>query len=195
MGRPSQTSVVPSWDALYELAAPQDGCFSAAQARDVGYSLPLLQYYLGRGRLQRVARGIFRLVHFPAGEHEDLVVLWLWSGREGVFSHETALSLHQLSDVMPATRHMTVPLSWEGRRVKLPDGIELHFAEVPASQTEWVGAVPVTAPLRTIEDCVAAHVSPERIGQAARQGVERGLFSSAAVKKVQGRRPAKARAR
>jgi predicted transcriptional regulator of viral defense system len=134
-------------------------------------------------------------VHFPAGEHEDLVVLWLWSGREGVFSHETALSLHQLSDVMPATRHMTVPLSWEGRRVKLPDGIELHFAEVPASQTEWVGAVPVTAPLRTIEDCVAAHVSPERIGQAARQGVERGLFSSAAVKKVQGRRPAKARAR
>jgi predicted transcriptional regulator of viral defense system len=194
VGRPSQTNVVPSWDALYELAAPQVGYFSAAQARDVGYSLPLLQYYLGRGRLQRVARGIFRLVHFPAGEHEDLVVLWLWSGREGVFSHETALALHELSDVMPATRHITVPLSWAHRRVKLPGGIELHFSELHASQTAWVGAIPVTAPLRTIEDCVAAHVSPEWIGQAARQGVERGLFSCAAVKKAQNRRAAKAKA-
>jgi predicted transcriptional regulator of viral defense system len=191
VGRPSQTSVAPSWDALYELAAPQAGYFSASQAREAGYSLPLLQYYFGRGRLQRVARGIFRLVHFPAGEHEDLVVLWLWSGRVGVFSHETALALHELSDVMPATRHMTVPPSWKRRRVRLPDGIELHFAQVPASQTEWVGAVPVTAPLRLIADCVAAHVSPEWIEQAARQGVERGLFSSAAVKKARGRRAAK----
>ncbi|MBL8678374.1 MAG: hypothetical protein JNK05_04380 [Myxococcales bacterium] len=193
MGRPSQTNVVPNWDALYEVAAPQDGYFSAAQAREVGYSLPLLQYYLGRGRLQRAARGIFRLVHFPAGEHEDLVVLWLWSGREGVLSHETALALHELSDAMPATRHITVPSAWEQRRVKVPDGVELHFANVPASQTEWVGAVPVTAPLRTIEDCVAEHVSPEWIEQAARQGVERGLFSSAAVKKARGRKSVKAR--
>jgi predicted transcriptional regulator of viral defense system len=195
MGRLSESSIVPSWDALYELAAPQDGCFSAAQARDAGYSLPLLQYYLGRGRLLRVGRGIFRLVHFPAGEHEDLVVLWLWSGRDGVFSHETALALHELSDVMPATRHMSVPARWKRRRVKVPEGLELHFADVAAEQTRWVGAVPVTAPLRTIEDCVAAHVSPEWIEQAARQGVERGLFSSAAVQKARGPRAAKARAR
>ena len=27
----------------------------------------------------RVRRGIYRLVHFPAGEHEELVMVWLWS--------------------------------------------------------------------------------------------------------------------
>jgi predicted transcriptional regulator of viral defense system len=152
LGCASQSNVAPRWDALYELAAPQGGCFSAAQARDGGDSLALLRYCLGRGRLPRAARGIFRRVHFPAGEHGDLVMLWLWSGREGVFSQETAISLHEGSDVLPPTRHMTVPRSWEGRRVKLPEGIERRFAEVSTWKTAWVGAVPVTAPLRTIED-------------------------------------------
>ncbi len=42
-------------------------------------------------------RGVYRLVHFPVGDHEDLTAVWLWSEREGVFSHETALALHDLS--------------------------------------------------------------------------------------------------
>jgi hypothetical protein len=37
-------------------------------------------------------------VHFPAGEHEEPVVVWLWSERQGVFSHQTALGLHGLSE-------------------------------------------------------------------------------------------------
>jgi len=49
-----------------------------------------------------VRRGVYRLEHFPAGEHEDLVALWLWTDRAGVFSHETALALHGLSDTLPS---------------------------------------------------------------------------------------------
>jgi predicted transcriptional regulator of viral defense system len=41
-------------------------------------------------------------VHFRASEHEELVTAWLWSERAGVMSHQTALSLHGLSDVLPA---------------------------------------------------------------------------------------------
>jgi hypothetical protein len=33
---------------------------------------------------------VYRIVHFPAGEHEDLTTIWLWSDGAGVFSHETA---------------------------------------------------------------------------------------------------------
>lgn len=41
----------------------------------------------------RVRRGVYRLVHFPAGEHEEMTALRLWSDQHGVFSHQTALAL------------------------------------------------------------------------------------------------------
>ncbi len=78
----------------------------------------------------RVRRGIYRLVHFPASEHEDLVVLWLWAEQAGVFSHETALALHDLSDALPGKVHLTVPASWRRRRLRVPAGLVLHFADV-----------------------------------------------------------------
>src|SRR3954468_5580521 len=107
----------PSWDKLYELAAAQGGYFARSQANAAGYSDPLLHYYVTRRRLERTARGLFRLVHFPPSDDEDLVAAWLWSGRQGVFSHETALRLHLLSDVLPSEKHLTVPLAWRRRRL------------------------------------------------------------------------------
>ena len=84
--------LTPSWDALYALAVGQVGHFTTAQAAEAGYSSPLLHKYLANGKVLRVRRGVYRLVHFPASEDEDLVVCWLWSDRQGVFSHETALA-------------------------------------------------------------------------------------------------------
>lgn len=166
----------PSWDQLYETAAVQEGLFSAEQAKAAGYSLPLLSHYLRAGKIGRVSRGIYRLVHFPPGEHEDLVAFWLWSGRESVFSHATALSLHQLSDVLPARVHLTLPLTWQKRRLKVPPLLVVHHADVPESDRAWFGAVPVTKPARTINDCAAANDLPDFIMQAIDQGHRRGLF-------------------
>ena len=80
----------PDWDRLYETAQSQEGHFTTEQGRDAGYSPQLLVKYLGSGKVRRVRRGVYRLKHFPPGQHEDLVVLWLWSGRSGILSHETA---------------------------------------------------------------------------------------------------------
>ena len=60
----------PSWDALYEVASAQEGLFTTVQAADAGYSPQLLQKHLHAGRLHRVRRGVYRLVHFPPGDHE-----------------------------------------------------------------------------------------------------------------------------
>lgn len=81
----------PDWNALFGVAQAQAGYFTTSQAAAAGYSPQLLRTYLANGKVMRVRRGIYRLVHFPAGEHEDLVMLWLWAERAGVFSHETAL--------------------------------------------------------------------------------------------------------
>src|SRR5438552_2033517 len=90
----------PSWDRLYETAAGQSGHVTTRQAADAGYSPQLLIKHIHAGRIVRVRRGIYRLVHYPAGEHEELVVAWLWFESAGVFSHQTALSLHGLSDAL-----------------------------------------------------------------------------------------------
>src|SRR5688500_16948182 len=101
MPRHSSTGTSPNWDRLFELASPQAGYFTLAQGREAGFSPPLLQYHVREGLLQRAGRGVFRLTRYPPGENEDLVIVWLWSDKRGVFSHETALLLHGLSDALP----------------------------------------------------------------------------------------------
>ena len=79
-------------------------------------------------------RGVYRVVHFPAGEQQALVEVWLWSDRAGVLSHETALALHDLSDLLPAQIHLTLPAAWHARRLRVPDGVVLHYADVDETE-------------------------------------------------------------
>jgi predicted transcriptional regulator of viral defense system len=165
----------PDWDRLFEIAAAQEGLFSTQQAAEAGYSPQLLLHHLSSGRALRVQRGIYRLVHFPAGDHEDLVSAWLWSQRAGIFSHQTALALHELSDAMPKQLHLTVPSAWQRRRLRVPRGLTLHYAEVPKEGRTWFGPVPVTSVQRTLNDCAREALSPELLRQAAKQALQRGL--------------------
>jgi predicted transcriptional regulator of viral defense system len=178
------TTTSPDWNALYATAAAQEGLFTARQAVEAGYSAPLLIHHQRAGRFERVARGIYRLVHFPMGEHEDLVAAWLWSEQQGVVSDVTALALHQLSDVLPSRVHLTVPSAWARRRLKAPLGVVLHHADVGPRERAWFGSVPVTTVARTLNDCARSHLSPELLGTAARQAIARGLTTSAELPDV-----------
>lgn len=170
----------PNWDALYEAAAPQAGYFTLAEAIEAGFSAPLLHYYCG-GRVDRIGRGIYRLRHFPYTPEDEFVPLWLWTGKAGVFSHETALQLHGLSDALPARYHLTVPTSWRTRRLRVPQGVSLHYGDPSPVELDWHGPVPVTAPLPTLRDCAAAHIQPDILDLAIRQAVDRGLVSPVAL--------------
>ncbi len=179
MPRRASSGEVPSWQRLYDVAAPQQGAFTAQQAADAGFSAQLLRYHVGSGRIAPAGpRGIYRLVQFPPGEHEDLVVAWLWSDRQGVMSHETALSLHGLSDVLPAKIHLTLPADQAKRRLRMPEAVVLHHRDVDADDRTWNGPVPVTTPLRTIRDCIADNVNPELVVAAIRDARMRGLITN-----------------
>lgn len=67
----------PDRGALFAVASSQDGYFTTDQAAEAGCSRPLLDHHLHARRFVRVRRGVYRLVEYPAGEHEDLVVAWL----------------------------------------------------------------------------------------------------------------------
>ncbi len=175
----------PNWDRLFEVAVSQDGLFTTEQAATAGYSPQLLIHYVRIGRVVRVRRGIYRVVHFPVAEHEQLASIWLWSSQAGVFSHQTALALHGLSDVLPAQVHLTLPLDWRRRRLRVPDGVIVHHADLPPEDRAWFGAVPTTTPARTLNDCASAGLSPELLQRAARQAVHRGLVNEDGLREVE----------
>lgn len=167
----------PDWDHLFETAVAQEGLFTTKQAAAAGYSPQLLTHYVRTGKAVRLRRGIYRLVHFPAGEHEELVAAWLWSEQAGIVSHQTALALHGLSDALPAHVHLTLPACWRKRRFRVPPGVVLHHADIASDERAWFGAVPITNPHRTLSDCADGGLSPELLRQAAQQALRRGLVT------------------
>jgi hypothetical protein len=71
--------------------------------------------------------------------------------------------------------HLTLPATWSRRRLRVPPGVRLYYADVAGADRSWAGGVPVTSPLRTLVDCAASAVLPEFIHSAYRQIQQRGL--------------------
>jgi predicted transcriptional regulator of viral defense system len=166
---------------LYEIAEGQHGFFTTKEAKAAGFAENIHPYHVQAGNWIREHRGIYRLASFPRGERPDLMLWSLWSRNrseivQGVYSHQTALSLHDLSDVMPAKLHMTVPRSFR-RNSEIPRVLVLHFADVLQSDTRAADGVRVTIPMRTILDLVeGGEVPPATLRQAIREGLRRGLI-------------------
>ena len=162
---------------LYQIAAAQGGYFTAGQARQVGYAYSQQHFHISRGNWLRIDRGLFRLRDFPPGEREDLIRWSLWSRNresvpQAVVSHDTALTVHELSDAMPAQIHLTVP---PGFRKRVPPGCVLHKATLTPEEIEPRTGYRVTTPLRTLFDVADSPLSQEHLNRAVRDVLERGL--------------------
>lgn len=169
-------------DSLFEIAEGQQGYFTAKQAADAGYQLGSQAHHAKSGNWVRVERGIYRLARFPQSSEEQLVIYALWSRNragepEGVYSHQTALSIHELSDVNPAKLHMTVPIAFR-RNAETPKVLMLHRGSLDEKDVEQRQGFAVTRPLYTIIDLVAAEaVSRDIVEQALTEGRKRGLIT------------------
>ena len=118
-----------------------------------------------------------------------MVIYALWSRNrvgfpKGVFSHQTALSIHELSDVNSSRLHMTVPTSFR-RSAKPPKILVLHRAMLTDKDIEQWQGFAVTRALRAIADLVSAEsVSQDIIKQALAQGRQRGLITACEVSEL-----------
>ncbi|QDG52087.1 hypothetical protein FIV42_15450 [Persicimonas caeni] len=154
------------------MAKHQEGYVATYQ---VDVSRQMFSHHESKGRLERVLPGIYRLEHFPMSEHEELIVAYLWSRQRGVISHQTALSLHDLSDVLPRAVDITLPVEEPLPPKEPPSWLRLHRADVPDEERQWYHSVPVTTPVRTILDLAVAGFNPELFRQALDEAQERGL--------------------
>lgn len=162
-------------EKLYDVAERQAGYFTAAQAREAGFTQPQLTYYTRAGRFLRIKWGIYRLALFPSTPHEDLFVAWLRAGPAAVLSHDSALALYELSDALPDRIHATAPRSASRRR----PGLTLHTSRLDASEVANVAGLPVTTVSRTIADVATSGLAEEQVVQAVRQAIQRGLVGEA----------------
>lgn len=171
-----------SSERLFEIAEGQEGFFTAKQAESAGFDQKNHHYHVRSGNWIRASRGVYRLSKYPVAEHPDMVAWSLWSrdrtdSPQGVYSHETALSIYNLSDLMPAKLHMTVPPEFR-KTAPIPGVLVLHRGRLQADEIEALRGFRVTRPLKAIADLVAAgDISPDHLRQAARQAVQRGLIS------------------
>ena len=170
-----------SW--LYEFAEAQSGYFTARQALQAGYSYRQQHYQRTTGLWQPADRGVFRLRDFPPSEYEHLVRWSLWSRNQkgipqGVVSHDTALAVHGLSDLMPSRVHLTVP---PGFRKRVPSALVLHRGSLAPDEVEQRPGFRLTTPLRTLLDTAQSPLAQEHLDAAVTQALQRGLVRRPAL--------------
>ncbi|MBU0715067.1 MAG: hypothetical protein KJ964_06895 [Verrucomicrobia bacterium] len=169
---------------LWETADSQGGYFTAKQAIKAGFADNTHPYHVRVGNWLRGCRGVYRLTKYPRGDDGQLILWYLWSRSradqpQGVYSHLTALRIHELSDAMPSRLDMTVPPNFR-RNSPIPRVLTLHRALLEESDIQGMPGFKVTTPFRTVLDIVeAGTVSREIVGQAIREARARGLMTLA----------------
>jgi predicted transcriptional regulator of viral defense system len=178
-------------DELYALSEEHGGLLLSKEARALGIKDSVLVRLAQRGRLERMARGVYRIAHYPADRLSQYREAILWArasqGPEQVtLSHETALLVYGISDVNPSRVHLTVPVSARLRR-EWPQWIAVHRADVAQEEIHIHEGMPVTTVERSILDTFAANQRPEMALQAIADGLREGLLTSAQASKLRKR--------
>ncbi len=174
---------------LHEIAQSQQGFFTTKQAIRSGFSEKTHSYHVNAGNWIREHRGIYRLADFPTPERPALMLWYLWSQNrrevpEGTYSYDTALSLHELSDIMPSKLHMTVPREFR-RNSKIPEILVLHRAHLDPSEVQEMHGVRVTRALRTIVDLLrSGHVDRSQLKLAVDEAIRRGLIAKGEIDRM-----------
>jgi predicted transcriptional regulator of viral defense system len=168
----------PIFDVLVETASDHHGYVTTLQAREVGVDPTQLRLLAGRGRLEHVARGVYRVPVLPRSEHDDLAFAVAWARGRSVISHESALVLHRLSDVNPSVVHLTAPPD-NFPRAKGGGPVRVHRRDLPAADVTMVDRLPVTTVARTIVDCYELGTDPAQLRLAIGQARQSGELRSA----------------
>jgi len=178
---------MPDNGALLRTAYRQNGYVTAQQAAAHGFSRQLRHHHYRRGAWRHVDRALYRVLEVP--EHPDEAVTRVYllardgTGRPaGVVSHESALYLHGMVTRPPDVVHISVDRSSPVREI---DGARVfrrivgrtvgralpgRSPPLPSESVVDHGALRVTAPLRTVLDCIAWGLNPDLV-----TAFERGL--------------------
>ncbi len=183
------TNTTQKYKELYQIASEQDGYFTTKQAISAGYHTNNHPYHIKTGNWIREHRSIYRLANYPIGDRPDLMLWYLWSRNrneepQGIYSHETSLAIHDLTDLNPSKLHMTVPKGFR-RNSRIPDVLVLHYSDISPAETEHMHGVKITNPIRTIMDIITeGNLSEDHLIQAIEEAINRGAVTKRKLEEV-----------
>jgi predicted transcriptional regulator of viral defense system len=173
--------VVTQLERLREVALDQHGFVTTAQALAAGVSDASLAMMVRRGRLARVAHGVYRVPQVPVTQYDPFMLAVLWTGAgEACLSHDTALAAWEISDINPTAIHLTVA---KHRRIKRVggEGYVLHRENLVPKQLTWWHEIPIVTIPTTIEQCIRTGVATYLVRQAIERATSTGdLLGTAA---------------
>ena len=176
-------------DKLFEIADHQQGYFTARQAKECGYYDSHFQRHLSSGEWVKMGRGLYRLSRYPLSDRPDLMEWSLWSRNkqgeiQGVWSHETALDLYELCDIMPAKLHLTVPCNFR-KSISIPPVLKLYHSNLAEKDWSEQQGYKVTTPIKTLLDLAETRqISDDLIKQAVVEGRKKGIFPKHLIKSL-----------
>ena len=179
------------FDELLNIAEEHDGLFTSEQARAAGFADSVLARLTQRGRLERMARGVYRIPYIPLNRLSQYreAVLWARAHRgpaDVALSHETALMVYGISDANPISIHLTVPDGTRLRR-EAAKAVVVHKADLAAGDVTVVEGLPVTTVGRTVMDLVQAGGRIDLVKQAIADARREGLITAGEAQRLRGR--------
>ena len=144
-------------DLVMELIEKNNGIITSVEAKSKGINNKTLQRMEKLGQLERVEHGLY----MDPNQMEDEYFLTLYRCKKGIFSHETALYFHELTDRTPFQMMMTIPSGYNTRLLKDKEKYkffyvveELHSIGKITMETPYGHQVYVYDKERTICDCL-----------------------------------------
>ena len=173
----------PIFDSLVETASDNHGYVTTLQARAAGLDPTQLRLLARSGRLEHVARGVYRVPVLPRSEHDDLAFAIAWARGRAVVSYESALVLHGLSNVNPSVVHLTAPPD-NYPRAQGSGLVRIHRRHLPVNDVTVVDGLPVTTVARTIVDCQELGTDPAQLRLAISNARQSGELSASQAAKI-----------
>ena len=151
------------FEQLDELLAEHNGMLQTSQVIARGIVKPVFYEYVKEKNLQQVAHGIY----VSEDTWVDAMFLLHLRCSQAVFSHETALFFHDLTDREPLEYTVTVKTGYNPSKLKA-EGVqvftikaELHGVGLTTAQTPFGHTVPVYDLERTICDLLRSRNNME----------------------------------
>ena len=176
-----------AYKKLHQIAFTQGGLFTAKQAESCGYSRSNHHYHIKQQNWIKEGWGIYRLAHIPVDEITSYWKLLLWSCNNqsepmAVFSHTTALSFYEVSDVNPSKITMTVPKKFQ-KRSRPFKTLRIRRKDLSKKDVKQLRGLPVTIPLRTLLDIHQEASLPDNLmEQAVKESLKKGFIQKSDLK-------------
>lgn len=104
-------------EAIIKMAKENNGIVTTAMVVAAGFSRGNIKYLVDKGMIEKSVRGVYILPEVWEDEFFNLQNRF----KRGIYSHETALFLWDLTDRTPNRYHMTFPLNYNLTKPKEED--------------------------------------------------------------------------